>query len=256
MNKATVRVLQVFSLFSQKTLWGVSEVAREMACTKHSAFQALDTLALEGYLVRDESGQRYQLSHLALSFVGEGESLDVRSLCQPYLVRLHKLTGESTFLSIIVGRYNVCIESIQTHGRTVGYSPLSAPIPLHAGAGSRLLLSCLTDDEIRHYLRIASPLEKITPATITDPDELWREIELVRSRGYARGYEDYSIGANFLSFPVLGAAGRPLGAITIGGPTDRFTHEAADEMIPTIQTVLDELNRHSRMFPVIPMVRF
>jgi len=255
-NKATARVLQILSLFSQKPHWGVSEVAREMACAKNSAFQALDTLVKEGFVVRDEAGQRYQLSHQVLKFVGDGEPIDVRSLCHPYLIRLQELTGESIFLSIIVGRYNVCIESMQSRGVSVGYSPLSQPIPLHAGAGSRCLLSYLRDDEIEQYIQIASPLEKVTPATITDPAELWSEIELVRSRGFARGYEDFSTGANYLSFPVFGAAERPLAAITIGGPTSRFTREVANELIPAIRAVMENLNRQSRMFPVVPLVRF
>ena len=38
----------------------------------------------------------------------------------------------SVFLAILVGRSCVCIDSIQTQGVIVGYSPLSQPIPLHA----------------------------------------------------------------------------------------------------------------------------
>ena len=64
-------------------------------------------------MVRDASGQRYQLGHAVLGFVDEGEALDVRQLCHPLLARLHTLTGASVFLSIVVGRYNVCLETIQ-----------------------------------------------------------------------------------------------------------------------------------------------
>ena len=66
-NKGSVRVLEIFSLFAQKPSWGVTEVSREMGCSKNSAFQALDTLIEEGYLVRDASRQRYQLSYTALA---------------------------------------------------------------------------------------------------------------------------------------------------------------------------------------------
>jgi DNA-binding IclR family transcriptional regulator len=255
-NKGTVRVLAALSLFAQKPSWGVSEISRTLGCAKNSAFQALDTLVKEGFVVRDASGQRYQLGHAMMDFVGEGEALDVRQLCQPYLARLHGLTGASVFLSIIVGRYNVCIDSIQPPGVTVGYSPLSQAIPLHAGSGSRVLLAYLHDEEIQRYIDLVGPLQRVTPTTIVEPDALWQEVRLVRRQGFARGYEDFSTGATFLSYPVLGALDRPLAAITIGGPISRFTQAVADGLIPAIDAVMAELNQHSRMFPAVPIVRF
>ena len=74
--------------------------------------------------------------------------------------------------------------------------------------------------------------------------------------GFARGYEDFSTGATFVSYPVFGALDRPLAAITIGGPINRFTQTVADGFIPAIRAIIAELNQHSRMFPAVPIVRF
>ncbi len=253
-NKGTVRVLHALSLFTQRPTWGVTEISRELNCSKNSAFQALDTLLKEGYLVRSAAGARYQLAHKVLSFGRGGEPADIRSLCHPYLQRIHALTAESAFLAILVGRTCVCIDSIQTQGVTVGYSPLSQPLPLHAGTGPRLLLAHLTDAEIERYIELESPLRAFTPTTITDPKALWEEIRMIRQQGFARGYQDYSTGANFLAFPVIGPMERPLGTIVVGGPLFRFTREAADAFLPALLAMIDELNQHSRMFPAVPMV--
>lgn len=256
MNKGTVRVLNALSLFTQQPVWGVTELSRELQCSKNSAFQALDTLLKEGYLVRSSSGPRYQLAHRVLNFGLAAESTDVRSLCHPYLQRIHDLTSESTFLAILVGRSCVCIDSVQTQGVTVGYSPLSQPIPLHAGTGARLLLAYLKDEEIDRYIELESPLRGFTPTTITKPDALWEEVRLIRKLGYARGYQDFSTGANFLAFPVVGPAERLLGTIVVGGPLFRFTREMADRSIPDINMLMDELNQRARMFPSMPVVMF
>jgi DNA-binding IclR family transcriptional regulator len=256
MNKGTVRVLKALNLFAQQPVWGVSELSRELNCSKNSAFQALDTLLKEGYLVRSSSGPRYQLAHQVLSFGVAAESTDVRSLCHPYMQRIHELTAESVFLAILVGRSCFCIDSIQTQGITVGYSPLSQPLPLHAGSGARMLLACLTDEEVERYIALESPLRAFSSTAITDPDELRREVSLIRTDGFARGYSHYSTGANFLAFPVMGAMERPLATITIGGPIFRFTREVADGLVPAIRDVMDELNRESRVFPSVPVVLF
>jgi DNA-binding IclR family transcriptional regulator len=181
MNKGTVRVLKALNLFAQQPIWGVSELSRELSCSKNSAFQALDTLLKEGYLVRSSSGPRYQLAHSVLNFGVAAESTDVRSLCHPYMQRIHELTSESVFLAILVGRSCFCIDSIQTQGVSVGYSPLSQPLPLHAGAGARMLLACLKDEEIERYIALESPLrafsecnhrsERTPQGTAPDPRE-------------------------------------------------------------------------------------
>jgi DNA-binding IclR family transcriptional regulator len=256
MNKGTVRVLNALSLFTQQPIWGVTELSRELKCSKNSAFQALDTLLKEGYLVRSSAGPRYQLAHRVLNFGFAPESTDVRSLCDPYMRRIHELTSESVFLAILVGRSCVCIDSIMTQGVTVGYSPLSQPIPLHAGTGARCLLAYLKDDEIQQYIDLESPLRAFTPTTITEPKALWDEVKLIREQGFARGYQDYSRGANFLAFPVIGPMDRPLATIVIGGPLFRFTREVADGFVPEIEALMDELNQHARMFPSAPVVMF
>jgi DNA-binding IclR family transcriptional regulator len=254
MNKGTVRVLKALNPFAQQPIWGVSELSRELSCSKNSAFQALDTLLKEGYLVRSSSGPRYQLAHSVLNFGVAAESTDVRSLCHPYMQRIHELTSESVFLAILVGRSCFCIDSIQTQGVSVGYSPLSQPLPLHAGAGARMLLACLKDEEIERYIALESPLRAFSPSAITDPNELRKELRLIRANGFARGYSNYSTGANFLAFPIMGAMERPLATITIGGPIFRFTREVADGLIPAIRAVMDELNHESRAFPSVPVV--
>jgi IclR family transcriptional regulator, KDG regulon repressor len=234
----------------------VTEVSKELQCSKNTAFHALDTLLHEGYLVRDVGGTRYQLSHLALSLARPLDSVDLRSLSMPYLQRIHLLTSESVFLSVLVGRQNVCIDSIQTRGVTVGYSPLSQPLPLHAGTGSRLLLAYLNDEEIEEYLKLESPLRKFTPTTITEPESIREEVKLIRRVGFARGYEDFSTGATYLAFPVVSSTGRPLAAVTIGGPRFRFTSEIADAFIPEIRVIMSELNQHCRMMSVVPVLGF
>jgi IclR family transcriptional regulator, KDG regulon repressor len=256
MNKGTVRVLNALNLFTQKPVWGVTELSRELKCSKNTAFQALDTLLNEGYLVRSPAGPRYQLAHQVLDFGLAAESTDVRSLCHPYLEKIQELTSVSVFLAILVGRSCVCIDSIQTQGVIVGYSPLSQPIPLHAGTGARLLLAYLKDEEIEHYIQLESPLRAYTPTTITDPKALWDEVRLIRKMGFARGYQDFSTGANFLAFPVFGPMDRLLATIVVGGPLFRFTREVADRFIPDITMLMDELNQHGRMFPSVPVVHF
>lgn len=256
-NKATVRVLNVLSRFiGRPTSWGVTELSVELGLSKNMVYRALSTLLEQGYVVRDATGARYEIGYRVLELgSGSVEEPDVRALCGPAMRLLHQLTGESVFLSIIVGRNHVTIDSVEAHGVKVS-NPRGLPVPLHASPASRALLAFLSDAEIEQYLKVAAPLRRFTPGTITEPEALREEVRRVRREGYARGYGDHTTGGTYIAFPVLDASGRPHAAITVGGPVDRFTQARVDELLPQMLRIVAEANAHSRLVPATFLVLF
>jgi DNA-binding IclR family transcriptional regulator len=200
---------------------------------------------------------RYDLGYAVLDLQpANAEEIDIRTLCAPFLQRLHEISGESAFLSIIVGANHVTIDSIEAHGVKVSPNPRGLLVPLHASPASRALLSFLSDEEITAYIRAASPLKRFTKTTITNPKKLWEEVLLVRRQGFAHSYGDHYAHATYISFPVLDSGGRPHAAITIGGPPDRLTDKRLEKLMPKIVQVMEQLNRLSRLYPATSIVRF
>jgi DNA-binding IclR family transcriptional regulator len=214
------------------------------------AYRALSTLLKEGFVVKDATGTRYELGFgvLQIQDLDADLQFDVRSFCAPFLQRLHKVTGESVFLSVIVGHSHVTIDSVEAHGVRVSHSPRGLHVPLHASPASRVLLSFLSDEEIAEYIRVASPLRRFTATTITDADALWKEVGLVRAQGFARGYGDHYAHATYISFPVLDNSGRPHAAITVGGPPERFTNEDVETLLPPMLEIMAEMNGHCALY--------
>jgi len=249
-NKATAQILNVLSLYvGRRSSYGVTELSRELNISKNMAYRALSTLVKEGFLIKDRSG-RYELGFgvLQIQDLDADLQFDVRSFCAPFLQRLHKLTGESIFLSVIVGLNHVTIDSVEAHGIRVSHSPRGLQVPLHASPASRALISFLSDDEIAAYIRAASPLKRFTATTITDPEALWKEVALVREQGFARGYGDHYTHATYISFPVLDGTRRPHAAITVGGPADRLTEVDVERLLPGMMEIIDEMNSQSALY--------
>jgi len=257
-NKATVRVLGVLSQFiGRRSSWGVTDLAEQLGLSKNMAYRALNTLLEQGYLVRDATGNRYELGYRVLDLnAGQVQEPDIRALCGPTMRQLHELTGESVFLSVIVGRNYITIDSVEAHGMKVSHNPRGLPVPLHASPAARALLAFLHDDEITQYIRVASPLRKFTEKTITDPAKLWDEVRLVRRQRYAKGYGDHYTQGTYIAFPVLDGSERPHAAITVGGPVGRFPQARVDELLPEMLKVMEELNLRSRLYQATAMVIF
>src|SRR6185503_8058543 len=130
-NQAASRVFRVLVAFiGHDGPRSMSELAAEIGFNKNMVHRALTTLTEENYLVRDASGKRYQLGHrwLALALAGTSD-FDLVALARPTLEQLHALTGESVYLSIIVGRNRVTVDDIQAQGSRVLRSRRGDPVP-------------------------------------------------------------------------------------------------------------------------------
>ena len=259
-NVSTVRVLAVLSRFiGARRALGVTEISQDLGMTKNMVHRALTTLVRNGYLVRDASGARYELGFGVLQFLDpSAPEPDIRAICQPYLRSLRQLSGESVFLSIVVGRNRVNVDSIEAPGRIVTHAVRGRAVPLHLTETSRVLLAFLSDAEIDEYIRIASPLTRAPAPGVITPDRLWKDLRAIRKAGYALGhgerrFSERRVDATYLAFPVLDAAGRPHAALTVGGPQERFDIAAAEALLPEMRRIVGEANLHARVIPARPV---
>jgi DNA-binding IclR family transcriptional regulator len=142
---------------------------------------------------------------------------DERQAALPIMERLHEQTGETVLLTVPRDAQALCVERID--GRLVQQMLLrvGGMIPLHAGAGSRVLLAFESPEVWDEYLS-KGPLEKTTPATPTDPSWLLGELRAIRNTGFAISDEDVIPGIAGVAAPVFDYRGTLRAALTLAGP--------------------------------------
>jgi len=248
-NKATARVLMVLSeLAGGDASYGVTELSRQLGMTKNMVYRALSTLSRHGYVVRDPSGARYQLGPGVLRLAGAGlPDLNLPDFCAPALRRMRELTGETATLAVPWGRSAVTVGGVRGRGVLARRIPLGRVMPLHISPASRAILASFPDHAIERYLE--QPLERFSGLTLTTPEQIWREVETVRERGYATVFGDHWRGVNGVSFPVPASAEYPHGSITVGGPAERLNDARLEELIEELRAVAEELAQSSRLYP-------
>ena len=257
-NQASQRVLHLLAMFvgPQETR-GVSELSRATGMNKNMVHRALTTLLEAGHVVRDASGERYQLGYRILDLHVGGDVLDLRALCRPTLERLHTLTGESVFLSIIVGGNRVNVDWIEGQGRRVSFGQRGRSVPLHCTKMSRLLLAYLSDAEIEEYLASAAPLDQLDAlfpdAGVTTAESVWADIRQMRGADHITWRSAKQFGAAYVAFPVPGVDGRLHAIVTIGGPMERFDPERA-AALDEIKSTIDRLRQRCLAFVPPPVV--
>jgi DNA-binding IclR family transcriptional regulator len=201
---------------------GVSEIARELGLSKAVVHRVLVTLVARDYLRVDPTSRRYGLGPRTL-VLGSAylARLDLRNLALPRLQELSERTGETATFSLRNGWSRMYVDQV-TPARDITMSvTLGKPYPLHAGSSSKSFLAFLPSEEQERYIS-ERELTAVTGTTIVDPVRLREELALVRERGYAISLEERQAGAASVAAPILDRHGRPIAAMSICGPVERF----------------------------------
>jgi DNA-binding IclR family transcriptional regulator len=144
---------------------------------------------------------------------------DLAELTQPALDRLALVSGETA--NFAVPRGWAAVQIAQADGRFLlgATNWVGIEVPPHCSALGKVFLA---------YGRLPipeGPLETRTPATVTDPNDLARELADVRRRGWAYAWEELEAGLSAVAAPVRGPDGTVVGALSVSGPTARLTRD-------------------------------
>jgi DNA-binding IclR family transcriptional regulator len=216
----------------------VLELARECGINRSTAWRLLRTLEHHGLVDRDPITQRYTVGYGAISVAAAVTDDALVRRVRPLLSKLAAVTGESATLAVAKRFTLVYVDQVDPPNVMVP-NWLDKPLPLHATSGGKAFLAWLGRDERDGIL--PQELPRYTAHTITDRDQLERELAEVRRVGYAlciREYEEFSSGA---SAAVLNSRQSPIAVINVWGPAPRNPakklHEIGREAVQTAQEV-------------------
>ena len=83
---------------------------------------------------------------------------------------------------------------------------------------------------------------RITPVTITNREQLIRELDITRQRGYALDDEENEYGVRCMAAPIYNAVGLAIATIGISGPTVRVHDQTIDMLAKAVMDTAEALS--------------
>jgi DNA-binding IclR family transcriptional regulator len=199
-----------------------SGLARRAGLPWATAARLIRTLEGEGFLFRVPETDRYVLGFEFLRIAQAGDPGNLLSaLSRPALEGLADEVGETVNLAVVRsdGRLEVVLQADPPR------MLVAAPImgnweALHASAIGKLFLSTYDEAHLAEYL--SQPLTAYTPATITAPDVLRKELASVQERGWSDAVDELEEGLAAISVGVRHCEGELVGIVSVAGPSSRF----------------------------------
>lgn len=235
--RAVDRVCDILDTLSREPR-GISltQIARECSLAKGSVHRYLTALEARRYVERVNGESTYRLGR-ALVALQAGHIDDLVWHARPLLEQLRDELGETTNLGIRDGDRVAYLEIVE--------SPLSMRMAarrgdrdyLHCTALGKVLAADLDATRLGALLG-DTPLPRRTEHSITDRDELMRELELVRQRGYAVDDCENEVGGRCVAVRIPG----PLeAAVSVSAPAARLAQREVANVAAKLRDVATKL---------------
>jgi DNA-binding IclR family transcriptional regulator len=112
--------------------------------------------------------------------------------------------------------------------------------PLHLTSTGKLFLSVADPKQVRSYAQ-RTGLAGHTRNSLTDIDQLQRELAQVRRHGYARDNEELEPGVRCIAAGIQDDTGKLVAGLSISAPAERMRDEWIDLLVNTAAGISEAL---------------
>ena len=209
----------------------ISRLAADSGLAVSTIHRLVRTLVGRGY-VRQLPSRRYVLGP-RLIHLGEFASRMLATWAQPHLTRLVDVIGETANLAMLDGDRVVYVAQVPSRHSMRMFTEVGRRVHLHCTGVGKVLLAQLPAGTARELL-VQGGMPARTELTVTDPDELLRQLPAIADQGYAVDDGEQETGVRCVAVPVPG--GSAAGAISVSGPAGRLGLDAVSRAVPLLQS--------------------
>jgi IclR family transcriptional regulator, acetate operon repressor len=221
---------------------GLAELAAGTHLPKSTLKRLVAPLIDEGLLQQNAGTGGYSLGAFAAYLGGQYlESLDIREVGRPILEALTAETSETAHLVIRDGLEVVYIDKVDSPNPVRMHSRIGNRLPLYCTATGKAILSQLPPHVLDET--VAHGLPKLTPNTITDPDELRRAVENARADRYAVDNGENEVAIRCAGAAILDQSRRPIAALSVSAPKVRVSDSRLTELGELVRNAAAELSK-------------
>lgn len=211
----------------------VSELSEVLDMPISTVHVYLQTLTDTGYVIRQ--GNEYELG---LRFLETGSRvrsrLNVFQAARQEIIDLCWQTGERVGLGVAEGGKRVQLWQIEDKDAVSDDNYIGEFAHIHCTSLGKMLLASFNNAQIEEIIK-RHGLPQATERTIVEADELFEEIEQIRSHGYAIEDEEHKLGMRSVSVPLRVGEGDTIGALGIAAAKSRVTPQKCNEYVNHLQ---------------------
>jgi len=237
----TFKILELF--LDHDGYLGISELSVLSGLSPAVTHRIVTSLQKKGYLIQREKRGKYALGFkfLDFSYIIQA-NITITNLSYPYLLKLSKNSNETVTMAILDEREILVIERIDTNQDLRVGGGVGKRATLHNTAIGKLFLAQMSVADRQAILD--DPLtQKNTEHTITDFEEMEKELELFKTEGCTYDRDEMAIGIWSVAAPIYDTFGRIEAGVALIVPTARITREKETEFAELTKSCAAQISK-------------
>ncbi len=225
------RLFQVMELLASNRRMGLTEISIALELNKSTVHRILNSLMYMGYVRQSEEYGKYE-STLKIVDIADKimRNRDILSLVRPHLRALMEVSKETVHLVERDGVEAVYIDKVESYLNSIQMvSHIGSRTPLYCSAVGKAMAADMSEAD-RKEMWNSSHIIKKTPYTITAYEEFEKNLEEIRTRGYALDNEENEMGVRCIAVSLKGYLGGYEYALSISAPVNRMDNKRIKEL--------------------------
>ena len=234
-HKPTLRVLSVLELVANSGLtpYTLSELSARLDIPPSTLLPIVHTLRDRQYLSFDERNQSYSLGLRIFELGSMIQATDYYSSIVELMRNVVDGCGETCHFGILSGGDVLYLAKVNSPRAIRMFSMMGRRLPAYSTGIGKALLRDFEKEELQAlYPKGLTPL---MPHTVTDFDELYRQVLQIRAEGFAYENEESNENIRCIAVPLC-VNGRVRAAMSVAVPVFRYS----EELRKTVERLLKE----------------
>ncbi len=239
--KALDRGLMLLRHLSQEGQVSLTNLALTVGMPPSSAHRVLITLQKHRLVEFDASTQEWMIGIEAFRI---GSAYLVRTnlveASRQTIRRLMEATGETANIAIADDSDVVFVSQVETHNPIRAFFRVGTRSHMHTSGIGKALMADMARAEVEKILQ-QKGLPQFTPKTLTSPQALFEDLEVIRKRGWSLDDEERHSGMRCVAASIYNELGAPVAGVSVSGPTVRLSDQMILELGPVVKRAADEI---------------
>ncbi|WP_434778170.1 IclR family transcriptional regulator [Neisseria sp. Ec49-e6-T10] len=225
-----IKILDFLTLQPGSTF---SHIYQGTSLPKSSTSSLLSSMVKHG-LLRQENDKfylglkLYELGNHAL------EKFDIKTLAIPALTRLRDETHLTCHLGVLEGTAAIYLAKLESPEAIVVRSWIGKKLSLYSSGLGKALMAWLPETEIDLLLE-GEKFITHTSTTISNKEDLKKELRQIHDRGWSYDNEEDSIGVRCIAAPIFNKQQKAIAAISVSGVTFQVPEEKHSWLAQLVQ---------------------
>ena len=234
-------ILETLSSVPQGML--LTELSAKVGLHVSTTHRLVHMLVDRGYAVKERETGKYRLTLRTFEIGSRVSSVwDLMSVAKPYLDDLASQSQEAVHLVERDGNGVVYLYKAEPFRQLVRMgSHYGLRNPMYCTGVGKSILALLPEEEVDRIWSSES-ITAFSPNTITELEQMHRELAQIRQRGYAIDNEEHELGVRCMAVAIRNWEGVPVAAVSISAPASRMDDAMIERMLPRLQSAAGSIS--------------